>query len=198
MSWTYFTLNDLSDASVKCTQYVLEINRGIRSIPLLSIGILGQNSAFFRGTLEKMLAEGLQNCPRAGGPRAVLEARGRHLFKSPSEKGGISTLLTGLYHFSLAEVLWEYCFSECPLFGNDGILGRMPPVRKPRHSGQNAPCSETMAFWGECPPVGKPWHSGQNAPSSETMAFWEECPLFENHGILGVPGDDIKRDPDMD
>ena len=69
---------------------------------------MGQNSAFFRGTLEKMPAEGLQNCPRAGGPRAVLEARGRHLFKSPEEKGGILTLLTGLYHFSLS----ERCFSE--------------------------------------------------------------------------------------
>ena len=43
---------------------------------------------------------------------------------------------------------------------------------KPWHSGstifQNAPCSETMAFWAECPPVRKPRHSGstvfQNAP----------------------------------
>ena len=34
---------------------------------------------------------------------------------------------------------WEYCFSECPLFGNHGILGvlffRMPPVWKSWHSG---------------------------------------------------------------
>ena len=75
---------------------------------MLSIDALGQNSAFFRGTLEKMPAEGLQNCPRAGGPRAVLGARGRHLFKSPEEKGGILTLLTGLHHFSLS----EKCFSK--------------------------------------------------------------------------------------
>ena len=32
---------------------------------------------------------GLQNCPRASGPWAVLESLGRHLFKSPLEKGGI-------------------------------------------------------------------------------------------------------------
>ena len=36
-----------------------------------------------------MPSSGLQNCPRASGPWAVLEALGRHLFKSPSEKGGI-------------------------------------------------------------------------------------------------------------
>ena len=66
-------------------------------------GGMGQNTTFFRGIMEKMSSEGLQNCPRAGGPRAVLEARGRHLFKSPEEKGGILTLLTGLYHFSLSE-----------------------------------------------------------------------------------------------
>ena len=53
---------------------------------------------------------------------------------------------------------WEYCFSECPLFGNHGILGvlffRMPPVRKPWNFGstvfQNAPCLEIMAFWEYC------------------------------------------------
>ena len=120
--------------------------------------ILGQNSAFFRGTLEKMPAEGLQNCPRAGGPRAVMEARGRHLFKSPEEKGGILTLLTSFptlvpfrreaFQVSKTMAFWEYCFSEYPLFGNHGILGRMPPC-------------------------------------SETTAFWAECPLFGNHGILG-------------
>ena len=37
---------------------------------------LGQNSTFFRGTLEKR------------GPRAVLEALGRQFFQSPSKKGG--------------------------------------------------------------------------------------------------------------
>ena len=64
--------------------------------------------------------------PRATlyGPWAVLEALGRHLFQSPSEKGGILA--------------------------------------------QNAPCSETIAFWAECPPVRKLRHSGstvfQNAP----------------------------------
>ena len=41
--------------------------------------ILGQNSTFFRGILEKMPSEGLQNCPRAkpegsfGGPRKKVE-----------------------------------------------------------------------------------------------------------------------------
>ena len=68
---------------------------------------------------------------------------------------------------------WEYCFSECPLFRNHGILGvlffRMPPVWKPWNFGstvfQNAPCSETMEFWEYC---------------------FSECSLFGNHGILGV------------
>ena len=64
---------------------------------------------------------------------------------------------------------------ESSLFANHGILGvlffRMLPVsvRKPWHFGstvfQNAPCSETMAFWEYCFP---------------------ECSLFTNHGILGV------------
>ena len=36
-----------------------------------------------------MPASGLQNCPRASGPRAVLEALGRHFFHNPSKKGGI-------------------------------------------------------------------------------------------------------------
>ena len=31
----------------------------------LTFPILGQDSTFFRGTLEKMQSEGLQNCPRA-------------------------------------------------------------------------------------------------------------------------------------
>ena len=46
------------------------------------------------------------------------------------------------------------------MFGNHGILGvlfsRMLPVRKPWHFGstvfQNAPCSQTMAFWEYCFP----------------------------------------------
>ena len=29
--------------------------------------IMGQNTTFFRGIMEKMPSEGLQNCPRAGG-----------------------------------------------------------------------------------------------------------------------------------
>ena len=50
--------------------------------------------------------------------------------------------------------------SESSLFTNHGILGvlffRMLPVRKPWHFGstvfQNAPCSQTMAFWEYCFP----------------------------------------------
>ena len=37
--------------------------------------------------LEKMPPQGLQNSPRAGGPRAVLEARGRHFFQEARGKG---------------------------------------------------------------------------------------------------------------
>ena len=51
-------------------------------ILVLFHGILGQNSIFFQETLEKMLSDGLQNCPRA-----VLEARGQHLFPKSREKG---------------------------------------------------------------------------------------------------------------
>ena len=99
-------------------------------------------------------------------------------FPDPEEKGGILTLLTSFptlvafqkhfrfkipWHYgstvfqnapwseSETMALWEYCFSECPLFGNHGIMGvlffRMPPVQKPWHYGStvfhNAPCSET-------------------------------------------------------
>ena len=47
-------------------------------------------------------ARGPQSVAR--GPRAVLQARGRHLWKSPEEKGGILTLYTGFAGFST-----EYC-----------------------------------------------------------------------------------------
>ena len=55
---------------------------------------MGQNSTFFRGTLEKMLSEGLQT---AQGP----EARGQHLFQSPEEKGRVLTLYHGFVGFPL-------------------------------------------------------------------------------------------------
>ena len=63
--------------------------------------IVVHDSTFFRGTLEVMLSEGLQNCPMAGGTRAVLEARGRHHFHSPKEKGGVITLFTGFDGFPI-------------------------------------------------------------------------------------------------
>ena len=80
---------------------------------------------------------------------------------------------------------WDYCFTECPLFGirNYGILGRlfsrMPPVRKPWHSGktvfQNAPCSETMAFWEGCfPECHGFWTGGILNP--ECRGFRVICP----------------------
>ena len=46
----------------------------------------------FPSTSWKIPPLGLQNCPRASGPRAVLETRGRHFSQDVSGKGGI------LYH----------------------------------------------------------------------------------------------------
>ena len=72
-------------------------------------------------------------------------------FPDPEEKGGILTLLTSFptlvpfrreaFQVSKTMAFWEYCFSECPQFGNHGIMGvlffRMPPVQnqKPWHYG---------------------------------------------------------------
>ena len=118
----------------------------------------------------------IQNCPRAVDCEAV-EAQGQFWicprtasFPDPEEKGGILTLLTSFptlvpfrreaFQVSKTMAFWEYCFSECPQFGNHGIMGvlffRMPPVQnqKPWHYGStvfhNAPCSETMALWEYC------------------------------------------------
>ena len=51
----------------------------------------------FKGHVNKKSTAStpVHNCQRAGGPRAVLEARGRHLFQEVEGKGGILTLLTG-------------------------------------------------------------------------------------------------------
>ena len=97
-----------------------------------------------------------QNCPRAVDCEAV-EAQGQFWicprtasFPDPEEKGGILTLLTSFPTLVLPKgsisgfktmALWEYCFSECPLFRirNHGIMGVlffiMPPVWKPWHYG---------------------------------------------------------------
>ena len=92
--------------------------------------------------------------PRASKTAQGSEARGQFggprtpLFYSPEEKGGILTLLTGLYHFSLTLLSNE----------SDGQM-----TRKPWHSGFRMP------------PVQKPWHSGkqysQNAMVSKQGAF---------------------------
>ena len=64
------------------------------------------------------------------------------MFLESNETDDTETMAFWVQNAPCSETMafWEYCFSECPLFGNHGILGRMPP------------CLETMAFWEYCFP----------------------------------------------
>ena len=77
------------------------------------LGIMGQNSTFFRGTLEKLTSEGLQNCPRA-----VLEARGwQFLTRVPRKK-------VEFYHYTLVLQGFPIILPEQCLKRATRVMGR--------------------------------------------------------------------------